>query len=62
LDGGKIVVDGAVAARHGMLVVAIIKREHTIKRLHIGSDGIGLRPENPLSPATGRYASVSSRS
>jgi DNA polymerase V len=46
-DGDKIIVDRAVEARHGMLVVAIINGEHTVKRLHIGRDGTELRPENP---------------
>lgn len=47
LDGDKIVVDRAVEPRHGMIVVAVINGEHTIKRLHIGRLGVELRPENP---------------
>lgn len=46
-DGDKIIVDRAVEARHGMIVVAILNGEHAIKRLHVGRDGIELRPENP---------------
>lgn len=47
LDGDKIVVDRAVEARHGHIVVAILNGEHTLKRLHIGKDGVELRAENP---------------
>ena len=46
-DGDKIVVDRSVEARHGMIIVAIVNGEHTIKRLHITPDGIELWPENP---------------
>lgn len=46
-DGDKIVVDRSMEARHGMIIVAILNGEHTIKRLHITQDGIELRPENP---------------
>lgn len=46
-DGDKIVVDRSVEARHGMIIVAIVNGEHTIKRLHITGDGIELWPENP---------------
>ena len=46
-DGDKIVVDRSVEARHGMIVVAVINGEHTIKRLLITSKGVQLRPENP---------------
>lgn len=46
-DGDKIVVDRSIEARHGMIIVAIVNGEHTIKRLHITRDGIELRPENP---------------
>jgi DNA polymerase V len=45
-DGDKIVVDRAVEACHGSIIVAILNSEHTIKRLHIGQYGIELRPEN----------------
>lgn len=46
-DGDKIVVDRAVEACHRSIIVAILNGEHTIKRLHIGQDGVELRPENP---------------
>lgn len=46
-DGDKIVVDRSVEARHGMIIVAILNGEHTIKRLHITEDCVELRPENP---------------
>jgi len=46
-DGDKIVVDRSLEARHGMIIVAIVNGEHTIKRLHITSNGIELWPENP---------------
>lgn len=51
-DGDKIIVDRAVEARHGSVVVAILNGEHTVKRLHISRDGIELRAENP------RYAPI----
>jgi DNA polymerase V len=51
-DGDKIVVDRSVEARHDMIIVAVLNEEHTIKRLHIGEDGIELRPENP------RYSTI----
>jgi DNA polymerase V len=46
-DGDKIVVDRAVEARHGMIIVAMVNGEHTIKRLHITGNRIELWPENP---------------
>lgn len=46
-DGDKIVVDRSMEARHGMIIVAILNGEHTIKRLHITQDSVELRPENP---------------
>jgi DNA polymerase V len=46
-DGDKIVVDRAIEARHGMIIVAIVNGEHTIKRLHMTGQGIELWPENP---------------
>ncbi|RZI59989.1 MAG: translesion error-prone DNA polymerase V autoproteolytic subunit [Pseudomonas sp.] len=47
-DGDKIVVDRAVEAKSGDIIVAILNGEHTVKRVHITSDGIELRPENHL--------------
>lgn len=47
-DGDKIVVDRAVEAKSGDIIVAILNGEHTVKRVHITSHGIELRPENHL--------------
>ena len=47
-DGDKIVVDRAVEAKCGDIIVAILNGEHTVKRVWITSTGIELRPENHL--------------
>jgi DNA polymerase V len=47
-DGDKIVVDRAVEAKSGDIIVAILNGEHTVKRVHITPHGIELRPENHL--------------
>jgi DNA polymerase V len=52
LDGDKIVVDRAIEARHGMIIVAIINGEHTVKRLHAKDGVVELRAENP------RYSTI----
>lgn len=50
-DGDKIVVDRAIEARHGAIIVAVLNGEHTVKRLFIGQDCVELRAENPRYPA-----------
>lgn len=47
-DGDKIVVDRAIEAKSGDIIVAILNGEHTVKRVHITPHGIELRPENHL--------------
>lgn len=47
-DGDKIVVDRSIQARAGMVIVAIVNGEHTIKRLHLAPQGVELWPENPI--------------
>jgi DNA polymerase V len=46
-DGDEIIVDRALNAVHGNVVVAIINNELTVKRLHKTGDEIRLVPENP---------------
>lgn len=46
-DGDEIIVDRALNAAHGNIVVAIINNELTVKRLHKTSTEIRLVPENP---------------
>ena len=45
--GDILVVDRAVEAQHGSIVVAIINSEFTVKRLWKGDNRIELLPENP---------------
>ncbi len=51
LSGDILVVDRALEAVHGKIVVAVIDGEFTVKRLHIHSGGVTLLPENPAYPA-----------
>lgn len=46
-DGDMILVDSALEARHGKIVVAVINGELTVKRLEKTADGLRLLPENP---------------
>ena len=46
-DGDILVVDRAVTASHGHIVVAVIEGDMTVKRLHSQSGRVELRPENP---------------
>ncbi|MEM9511145.1 MAG: translesion error-prone DNA polymerase V autoproteolytic subunit [Cyanobacteria bacterium P01_E01_bin.48] len=50
VDGDILVVNRALEARHGEIVVAIVDGEPTVKRLFWQEDTIELRPENPLYP------------
>jgi len=46
-DGDILVVDRAVTASHGHIVVAVIEGEMTVKRLYSQGGCVELRPENP---------------
>ncbi|MDA8329150.1 MAG: translesion error-prone DNA polymerase V autoproteolytic subunit [Betaproteobacteria bacterium] len=46
-DGDEIIVDRALNASHGNIVVAVVNNELTVKRLHQSASGIRLVPENP---------------
>ncbi len=50
LDGDKVVVDRAVDARHGHIVVATVDGEFTLKRLYQRHNRVELHPENPAFP------------
>ena len=50
LDGDKVVVDRAVDARHGHIVVATVDSEFTLKRLYQRHNRVELHPENPAFP------------
>jgi len=45
-DGDILVVDRAVTASHGHIVVAVIEGEMTVKRLHSQCGRVELHPEN----------------
>lgn len=50
-DGDKLIVDRAVTAVSGHIVIAVLDGELTVKRLWIGADGqVLLRAENSLYP------------
>lgn len=46
-DGDLIVIDRSITATHGMIILAIVDGEFTIKRLSKRINGIFLLPENP---------------
>lgn len=46
-DGDEIIVDRALQARHGNIVVAVMNNELTVKRLYKTDTEIRLKPENP---------------
>ena len=50
LDGDKVVVDRAVDARHGHIVVATVDGEFTLKRLYQRHNRVELHPENSAFP------------
>ena len=50
LGGDKVVVDRAVDARHGHIVVATVDGEFTLKRLYQRHNRVELHPENPAFP------------
>ncbi|WP_295404569.1 translesion error-prone DNA polymerase V autoproteolytic subunit [uncultured Thiocystis sp.] len=49
-DGDLLVVDRALEAKSGSIVVAVIDGELTVKRLNIAGDRVWLLPENPAYP------------
>ena len=49
-DGDMIVVDRALRARHGSIVVAVIDNEFTVKALHNAGGVFKLRAGNPTYP------------
>lgn len=46
-DGDVLVVNRALEARSGQIVVAYVDGGMTVKRLQISPDGVWLQPENP---------------
>lgn len=46
-----LVVDRSLEAQHGKIVIAVVNRELTVKRLYRRGGIIELRPENPTFPA-----------
>lgn len=50
LPGDILVVDRALEAAHGSIVIAVVDNELTVKRLHRKGGVIELHPENPLFP------------
>ncbi|WP_339940360.1 translesion error-prone DNA polymerase V autoproteolytic subunit [Undibacterium luofuense] len=50
LDGDIVAVDRSLEPQHGLIVIAVVNGECTIKRLHKSRSGIELRAENPNYP------------
>ncbi|WP_417797104.1 LexA family protein [Stutzerimonas nitrititolerans] len=46
-DGDVLVVNRAMEARSGQIVVAYVDGGMTVKRLQVSPDGVWLQPENP---------------
>lgn len=46
-DGDVLVVNRALEARSGQVVVAYVDGGMTVKRLQVSPDGVWLQPENP---------------
>lgn len=49
-DGDMTVVDRALSARHGSIVVAVIDNDFTVKVLHNAGGAFKLRAGNPTYP------------
>jgi DNA polymerase V len=47
LDGDKVIVDRAVTARHGCIVIAVVDGDYTVKRLYKRGKRVELHPANP---------------
>ncbi len=50
-DGDVLVVDRALQARHGDIIIAAVHGEFTVKRLDMQHGRVRLLPENPLFSA-----------
>ncbi len=50
LDGSILIVDSSIDPQNGMIVLAIVDNEFTVKRLVKGKEGWILRPENSDYP------------
>ena len=48
--GDILIVDRALEARHGSIVIAVVNNELTVKRLYQKGGVVELRPENPAFP------------
>ena len=58
-DGDKVIVRPQEFANHGEIVVALIGDEATVKRLHLQSGEVWLKPENPnYNPINGKTAKI----
>lgn len=49
-DGDLLIVDRAISARHGSIVIAALNGEMTVKRLYSKEGKTELHPENPAYP------------
>lgn len=47
LDGDIVLVDRAVQAQHGHIVLAVLDGEYTLKRLFRAAGAVELHPDNP---------------
>lgn len=47
IDEDRVIVDRAVTAKHGHIVVAVLDGQFTLKRLFARDGVVELRPENP---------------
>ena len=47
LSGDTVIVERRTSPVTGQIVVALLEEEATVKRLHLGPNGMELRPENP---------------
>ena len=50
LNGSVVLVDKAIKARHGHIVIAVVDGDLTCKRLHQRGGTMRLKPENPAYP------------
>lgn len=51
LDGDILIVDRALHARHGSIVIAVVLNELTVKQLYCKGSKIELRAQNPEYPS-----------
>jgi len=49
-DGATLIVDRALSAKHGDIVVAVIDNDFTVKRLYCRNKRLALLAENPAYP------------